>query len=191
MWSLDDYRRVFMAVGLIAVIIFSVPSAMMFVHLPGGERFSELYVLGPSHMADGYPSSVSAGVEYSVYLGVVNHMGNSAYYGVYVKFRNASESLPNTRAGLYNYSVFLSDGQTWERPLNFSFGDVHARGASVGFMDINGAPVNVNKTAVWDNVNSGFFYQVFVELWIFNATSNSFGFHNRFVSLLLNMTAPS
>jgi uncharacterized membrane protein len=197
-WSPADYKYVFVAVGLIGVLVFSVPSALVLVPLPGGERFSELYALGPSHMTDGYPFNVSAGGTYSVFLGVVNHMGEAEYYRVVVKFRNASEPLPNATAGvasslpeLYTYNVFLSDGQVWEGALNFSFSDVTFGQdvSSVGRMRVNDLWVNVDKTAVWDNANSGYFYQVFVELWRYNTTSSGFEFHDRFVSLWLNMTA--
>jgi hypothetical protein len=185
-----------MAVGLIGVLVFSVPSALLLVRLPSGERFSELYVLGPTHMMDGYPFNVSAGGVYSVFLGVGNQMGESEYYRVVVKFRNASEPLPNATEGvasslpeLYAYNVFLSDGQVWEGALSFSFSDV-AFGqnvSSVGRMRVNDAWVNVDKSAVWDDASKGFYYQLFFELWIYNATVSGFQFHNRWVGLWLNM----
>jgi len=192
--SLGDCRYAFIIVGLIGVLVFNVPSLMMFVHLPGGERFSELYVLGPGHMAEGYPFNVDAGVDYSVFLGVGNHLGESASYQVVVKMRNATEPLPNATSGvpsplpmLYAYEVFLAEGQTWEEALIFRFDDVNV--SSGGRIRVNEAWMNVNETAIWDDVNSGYYYQVFVELWLYNTTSNSFGFHNRFVGLWLNMTS--
>jgi hypothetical protein len=197
MWSIAEYRYVFVAVGLIGVILFSVPSALLVVRLPSGEQFSELYVLGPGHLAEGYPFNVSAGGNYSVYLGVEDHLGSAAYYEVVLKFGNSSGLLPNTASGvasplpaLYRCEVFLTDGQAWEGALSFSFSDVTfgMNVSSVGRIQINGAWVNVNESALWDDVNNGYFYQVFAELWLYNATSNSFGFHNRFVSLWLNMT---
>ena len=198
MLSLADFKHLFMAVGLIGVIVFSVPSALVFVHLPAGEKFSELYVLGPGHMAEGYPFNVNASGDYSVFLGVVNDLGRSAYYEAVVKLRNATEPLPNATSGvpsllpaLYSYEVFLSDGQAWEEPLVFRFDDVAfgVNVSSVGKIRVNEAWTNVNETAVWNNENSGYYYQVFVELWLYNATGNIFGFHNRFVGLWLNMTS--
>ena len=197
MLSLGDCRYAFIIVGLIGVLAFNVPSIMMFVHLPGGEKFSELYVLGPGHMAEGYPFNVDAGVDYSGFLGVGNHLGGSASYQVVVKMRNATEPLPNATSGvpsplpmLYAYEVFLAEGQTWEEALVFRFDDVPpgVNVSSVGRIRVNDAWTNVNETAVWNSENSGYYYQVFVELRLYNATSNSFGFHNRFVSLWLNMT---
>jgi hypothetical protein len=197
-WSLMDCRNVFMAVGLIGVVVFSVPSAMVFVRLPGGERFSELYVLGPGHMAEGYPFNVRENESYRVYIGVGDHMGSSTYYVVYVKFRNQTDDLPNATAGapstlpsLYEYPVFLQDGRSWEQPLTFSFSQVSAglNQSSVGGLTVNGATLSLNKQAVWDAENSGFFYELFMELWICNVTSDVLQFHNRFVGLWLNMTS--
>lgn len=188
-----------MAVGLIGVIGFSLPGALVLVHLPGGERFSELYVLGPGHMAEGYPFNVTAGVDYNVFLGVGDHLGESAYYQVVVKLRNATEPLPNATSGvpsplpaLYSYNVFLADGMTLEEPMAFRFEDVGFERAVhmsyVGRIGVDDAWVNAGKSTVWDNANKGYFYQLIVELWLYNATISSFGFHNRFVSLWLNMT---
>jgi hypothetical protein len=196
--SLGDCRYAFIVVGLVGVLVLNVPSLVLFVHLPGGERFSELYVLGPGHMAEEYPFNVGAGVDYSVLLGVGNHLGGSASYQVVVKMRNATEPLPNATSGvpsplpmLYTYDVFLAEGQTWEEALVFRFDDVAfgVNALSVDRIRVNNAWANVNETAVWDEVNSGYYYQVFVELWLYNATGNRFGFHNRFVSLWLNMTS--
>ena len=198
MWSLADCRHVFMTVGLIGVMAFTVPSILAFVRLPGGERFSELYVLGAGHMAEDYPFNVSVGGDNLVFLGVSDHLGTTAYYEVVLKLRNSTEALPNATSGfasplpaLYSYEVFLTDGQTWEGGLNFSFSDV-AFGenvSSVGRIRINDAWVNVDKSVVWDNVNNGYFYQLIAELWLYNAAISSFGFHDRYVGLWLNMTS--
>ena len=91
MVNLEDYRALFMmaTLGLALVAV----SPMLGVILPfgrGSERFSEFWLLGPDHMAEGYPFNVRAGEEYSVFVGVGNHMGSSEYYKVCVKFCNGS-----------------------------------------------------------------------------------------------------
>ena len=200
MLSLGDCRYAFIAVGLIGVLVFNVPSLMLFVHLPGGELFSELYVLGPGHMAEEYPFNVNASGNYLVYLGVGNHLGSAVYYEVVVKLRNSSEALPNATSGvesplpvLYIYSVFLTDGQTWEGTLNLSFSNVTSREnvSSVGMIAVNDAWTNMDKSAIWDDVNNEYFYQLIAELWLYDAASSSIGFNGRFVTLSLNMTAGS
>ena len=55
----------------------------------------------------------------------------------------------------------------------------------------NGVSVDVYKFAAWDNVNNGYFYELFMELWLMNTTSNAFSFNSRFVGFWLNMTAVS
>jgi hypothetical protein len=197
MWSLNDWKAVFVGVGLIGVLCFSLFSVVLFAHEPVGEVFSELYILGPGHMAEDYPFSVSQVGVYMVYLGVGNHMGGSAYYEVDVKFRNSTEPLPNATSGeasplpvVYRYRVFLGDGGVWEAPLNFSLLDVGFAGdvSSVGKLDVNGVVVGVDKASLWDSNSSGFYYQVFVELWRYNVTTSSLGFDRRFVGFWLNVT---
>jgi len=195
--NLEDYRTVFFMSGLIVCLVASAPVLSLYVPFGGGERFSELWVLGPGHMAEDYPFDVVADESYLVYVGVGNHMGSSAYYVVYVKFRNQTEVLPNATAGtpspvppLYEYRVFLEDGETWEAPLTFSFSgfSVSENQILVENFTVNDAAFNVDKVASWDEENNGFYYQVFIELWIYRAEIEEFQYHNRFVSIWLNMT---
>jgi hypothetical protein len=187
-------------VGLLGVLVFSVPGALVFVRLPGGERFSELYVLGPGHMAEGYPFDVGENASYLVYLGVRNDLGSAAYYVVYVKFRNQTEPLPNSTAGvpssltpLYEYRLFLQDGQSWEQPLTFSFSQLSAvqNRSVVGGLSMNGVTLSVNRPGVWDDESKGYYYELFMELWVYDVASDAFQFHNRYVGLWLNMTTAS
>jgi len=61
--------------------------------------------------------------------------------------------------------------------------------STVGGLTINGVPFIVDKSVSWDAVNSGYYYELFMELWIYDLASDGFSFHNRFVSRWLNMTA--
>jgi hypothetical protein len=185
---------VFSCVAL-SLIILS-PTLAEVIPFPAGEKFSELWILGPNQMLEGYPSNVSAGETYKVYLGVGNHMGDLSYYRVYVKFRNESEPLPNSPSGapsplepIFEYDVFLRDNETWERDLSFSFNDVSFEGSvcRVSKVLIGGYAVDVNKVAVWNETSNAFYYELFFELWIYNATVQGFQFHNRWVGLWLNM----
>jgi hypothetical protein len=136
-------------------------------------------------------------VNYLVYVGVGNHMGSSTYYVVYVKFRNQTEPLPNATAGtpsplspLFEYRVFLEEGESWEAPLMFSFSGVSffENRCLVESCIMNDVAFRVDKLALWDGENNGYYYQVFIELWIYEAESDALQFHNRFVSRWLNMT---
>ncbi len=134
---------------------------------------------------------------YSVYLGVVNHMGSSCYYTCFVKIANDTGFLPNATLGapsslsaLYEYKSFISDGGTWEAPLTFRVNELtFTDGMSqLSNITINGIEFPVNQTSAWNSGNAGYYYNLFVELWIFNSTLGTSQYHNRFVSLVLNMT---
>ena len=178
-------------------MLFASPTIGLLVKAPAGETFSELYILGPNHVIENIPFNIKADVKYSVYLGVGNHMGSSSYYTCFVKLRNEAEVLPNSTLGtpsplpaLYEYNAFIEDGQTWEAPLTFqvnklTFSDGRSQLLSI---IINGIEFTVNKTSAWNSDKTGYYYSLFVELWIFNSTSGISQFHNRSVHLSLNMT---
>jgi uncharacterized membrane protein len=195
--KLEEYRLVFIAVGLIGVLLLASPAVARALQLPSGEKFSELYVLGPGHMTEDYPFNVTEGRDCSVYVGVGNHMAASAYYVLYVKFRNQTELLPNSTSAtpsplqpLYEYRFFVADNETWEAPLVFSISEAafKANQSAVNKIAINNVEFTVNKQAEWDMNSTGFYYQLFMELWIFDPISSSVEFHNRFVGLYLNLT---
>jgi hypothetical protein len=124
-------------------------------------------------------------------------MGDLNYYRVYVKFRNQSEPLPNSTAGLpsplepvFEYKVFLRDNETWEREFSFSFEGVSFEGnvSRVSKVLVGGYAVDVNKVAVWNETSNAFYYELSFELWIYNATVSGFQFYNRWVGFWLNMS---
>jgi hypothetical protein len=195
--NLGDAKLVYVVSCVVLSLIILWPTLAVVVPLPAGERFSELWVLGPNRMAEGYPFNVSAGASYKVYLGVGNHLGGLSYYRVYVKFRNASEPLPNSTAGLssplepvFEYNVFLRDNATWEQEVSFSFEGVSFGGnvSRVSKVLVGGYAVDVNKVAVWNATSRAFYYELFFELWIYNSTVSGFQFHDRWVGLWLNMS---
>jgi len=163
----------------------------------GSERFSEFWLLGPWRMAEGYPFDVGVDETYSVFVGVGNHMGGSEYYMVCVKFRNSTQSLPDVNGSLpsilpplYEYRFFVGDGESWESRLTFGFEAVSLVGdvVFVGDIVVDGVVFGVDASAGWDSEFSGFYFQLFFELWRYDVTSQGFRFHNRFVGLWLNMT---
>lgn len=197
MLKIEDCKSAFVVAGLVGILLLASPTLGTFLRLPEGERFSELWILGSGHMAEDYPFNVKAGEKYSLYLGVGNHMGSSMYYVVYVKFRNQTEALPDAGGGepsslppLYEFRFFIEDGENWEAPLSFSFYNVSFFGdrCFVGSLMLNGVSLNVNKLAFWDANYTGYYYQLFFELWIYDVEAKAFQFHNRFVGVWLNMT---
>ena len=190
--------KLFYVVSCVALcLVILSPTLAAVVTFPEGEKFSELWILGPNHMFEGYSFNVAAGELHKVYLGVSNQMGDLNYYRVYVKFGNESELLPNSTAGLpsplepvFEYNVFLRNNETWEKELAFSFEGVSFEGnvSRVSKVLVGSYAVDVNKIAVWNETDNGFYYQLFFELWIYNATVPGFQFHNRWVGFWLNMS---
>jgi hypothetical protein len=186
---------VLLCCGLVFIILS--PTLFMVVRLPAGERFSELWVLGSGHMAEDYPFNVEAHQISKIYLGIANHMGSLQYYVVYVKLRNQTElgldtnsERPSDILPLYTYRVFLQDGDDWESPLIFSFSNVSfsENQSLIGSFVVNDVEFSVNKQAMWDSENDGYYYQLFAELWIYNSQLRTLQFHNRFVGIWLNIT---
>jgi uncharacterized membrane protein len=195
--KIEGYKLIFVAVGLIGVLLIATPALGDFIRLPGGEQFSELYLLGPDHMAENYPFNIAAGQNYSVYVGVGNQLGSSAYYGLYVKFSNETDQMPNatletpsTLQPLYEYRFSIQDSMNWESLLTFSVSNASISGnnSQINTLQINGVAFNVDKPAMWDSNSITFKYQLFFELWRYNIQSSSIQFDNRFVTLNLNLT---
>lgn len=196
----QDYRNLLLAACLIALLLAALPAASVLVTLPRvGEKFSELWLLGPNHMAEDYPSNITVGQPYSVYLGVSNQLGTTAYYAVYIKFANKTQPLPNDITSspsplpiLYEIRAFVQDGKTWEKLITFSVLEASQSETSstVNRLAINDRPVLTNSSAVWDPDPPliGYYYQLFFELWIYDAVSKNLEYHSRFVRLWLNMT---
>jgi len=197
--NFEEYRTVFVTGSLVLMLIAAAPALSLIIALPdGSERFSELWLLGPNHMAEDYPFNVGVNETYSVFVGVGNHMGDLMCYLVYVKFRNQTEPLPNATASepspvrpLYEFRAFVADGDTWEKPLAFSVLEASHNGDSmfVDRLSINDVVFVVNASTRWDSEYKGFYYQLFFELWLYNMASQSFQYHDRFVGIWLNMTS--
>ena len=194
----EGYRLVFVTVGLIGVLLIATPALSGAIpHLPGGAQFSELYLLGPNNTAENYPFNIAVGQNYSVYVGVGNQLGSSAYYVLYVKLGNETDPLPNNTLGtpsslqpLYEYKFSIQNGMNWESPLNFSVSNASISGndSQINTLQLNGVAFNVDKPAMWDSNSTTFKYQLLFELWLYNRQSDAILYNDRFVDLQLNLT---
>jgi uncharacterized membrane protein len=196
--KLDDYKLSFVAVGLIGVLLIASPAIAQVIRLPTGEQFSELYLLGPNHMAENYPFNIDIGQNYSTYVVVGDNTGSSAYYVLYVKLLNQTDLAPNASSHmasplqpLYEYRFSVQDGQRQENPLNFSVseGSIKDDQSLINKMIINGHLVTINKPSTWNSNSSTFLYQLFFEMWKYNNESNAIEYSNLSVHLLLNFTS--
>jgi len=196
--NLEECRTVFAASSLVLMLIAAAPTLSLVVPFPNGtERFSELWVLGPTHTAEDYPFNISVGEPYSVSVGVGNHLGVSSYYLVYVKFRNQTQPFPNTTISLpsplpplYEFRAFVVDNATWETPLTFKVLKASRieNSTFINYLAVNDVAFPVNASTTRDSKGKGFLYELFLELWLYNMTAQNFQFHNRFVGIWLNMT---
>jgi hypothetical protein len=198
--KLGDYKLIFVVVGLIGVLLIASPAIAGAIRLPGGEQFSELYLLGPNQMTENYPSNIGVGQNYSVYVNVGNQLGSSAYYVLYVKLANATGELPDTILGtssllqpLYEYRFSIKDSTTWQSLLSFTVTNatITPTTSQINTLQINDQTVNVDKSATWNTNTTKFAYQLFFELWLYNEHTGSVEFNDRFLSLQLNLTRTS
>jgi hypothetical protein len=196
--KLADYKIAFVAIGLIGVLLVASPALANVLRISGGEQFSELYFLGPSKVAANIPFNIAVGQNYSVYLGVGNHLGSSAYYVCYVKLRNQTEPSPNqttqtpsSLAPLFEYRAFVQNDVNWSVPLTFFFSKilVSDNQSILESITINNVKFDVHKLAQFDQENNGYYYQLFVELWAFNSELGTIQYQDRYVYFWLNATS--
>jgi hypothetical protein len=181
------------------MLIVAAPMLSRVGHLqPSFKQFSVFGLSGPNLSMQDNPSDIRVGEVHHAFLRVDNHMGCSKYYLIYVKLRNQTQplldisgSMPSPLPPLFEFRFFVADGGTWESSLTFAFENVSFQGDSmyVGSVSINDVTFPVGSTSMWDSKNSGFYYQLFFELWHCDLASQSLQFHNRFVWIWLNATA--
>jgi hypothetical protein len=196
--KLSDYKLIFATVALIGVLLIASPVLAEHLHFPNGEQYSELYLLGPDQTPQSIPLNIATGQNYTVNVGIGDHLGTSAYYVLYVKLRNETNQLPNQTTGtpsslpqLYEYSSLVQNGENWTAPLTFSVSHISISDNRLvlGSITINNVECNVCKIAEFDQQNDGYYYQLFIELWAYNPISQTFEYQNRFVYFWLNATA--
>ena len=126
--DLLQYKALFLVITGVLALLIASPMLQKVLVYPQTEFFTELWLLGPQHTGENYPHNITSKEDYSVFLGVANHLGSCAYYVVEVKFRNATQSGPDSfnhtcssLEPLYSLNFFVPDKETWEMPLSFSF----------------------------------------------------------------------
>lgn len=202
--SFREYNVIFwIAVGILALIVASPALSRLLVY-PRTQFFTELWILGPNHMAGEYPYNVSRNQNCSIYLGLANHLGYCAYYLVEVKFRNESQPepssfgpignrTPSSLPSLFSFSAFVADEQVWEKPLAFSLDYGYNQGFSrieYHSMKFNDVVLDLSRySSAWNSTRSEFRGDLLFEAWVYNASLGDFQYHERFVSLRLNVTA--
>ncbi|MGD0158820.1 MAG: DUF1616 domain-containing protein [Candidatus Bathyarchaeia archaeon] len=201
--SIGKYGVTFLIVVVILALLVASPALSKALVYPRTDFFSEMWLLGSNHTAEDYPFNLSSGQSYDIYLGLGDQLGYCAYYQVEVKFRNESQSMPSSLGpvedrvpsdlpSLYNVSAFVADQGSWELPVSFGFNYVYdANASAVRFesLTFNGNLLSLaGESTVWNSTMSRFYGDLVFELWLYNSSSSSFVYHDRFVDLKLNMT---
>jgi uncharacterized membrane protein len=197
--KLQEYKVLFIVVISVSALLVASPALQRLLVYPQTEFFTEIGLLGPEHNAENYPFNITLNENYEVFLGISNHLEHCAYYVVQVKFRNQTQSAPDTFARtpsslspLYSVNVIVADKEAWELPVTFSFDySYDENNSQVNFnrMMFNGATLNLNGySATWDAEKSRFFGNLIFELWIYNDAVGGFTYHERYNDLKFNMT---
>jgi uncharacterized membrane protein len=197
--NIKEYKVLLFVVTAIIALLVASPALQRLLVYPQTEFFTEMWTLGPAHKAENYPSNITLNQDYNVFFDISNHLGHCAYYVVQVKFRNQTQSAPDSFArtpsslsSLYSINVVVADKETWEMPVTFSFDYSYDRSNSqVNFnrMMFNGAALNLNGySTAWDAEKNRFFGNLIFELWIYNDSVGGLTYHERFNDLKLNMT---
>jgi len=201
--SFHEYRVLFLSVTGILALLVASPALNRLLVFPRTEFFTELWILDSNRRADDYPFNITRNQDYSVFLGIGNHLGYCAYYLVEVKFRNQTQPAPtsfgllanrtpSSLPALFNITAFVADEAVWETPFTFSFDYGYNETLSqveLYSLTLNDVELNLKgHTTSWNAESNEFFSNLFFEVWMYNGTTSSFKYHERFVSLRLNMT---
>jgi hypothetical protein len=197
--GLHDFKMIFLGLFLILALVAASPTLSMIIYWPAGERFTELWILGSTRMAENFPFIVQENQSYNIFLGISSHMEDLEYYVAYVKFGNEAEPLPNSTLKspspskpLHEYRVFLSDGEIWEENIVFSFSgiSIEMNTCRISYLNVGSYSLFVNKTTLLNTEREGYFFHFVFELWRYDTATSEFQYHNRFVSLGLKIESP-
>ncbi|MEM1506759.1 MAG: DUF1616 domain-containing protein [Candidatus Bathyarchaeia archaeon] len=203
--SIRDYRLLYWTIIGVTALFVASPFLSNILVYPRTEFFTEFWILDADHKTENYPYNVSRGENYAIHLGIANHLGHCAYYMIQVKFRNQmqpapisfgpiEDRLPSSMPSLFNFTVFVADGQIYEVSITFSFNytwDKQLSEVKFSGLTLNNIWLNMSGyLASWDSERKAFCGFLFFEIWLYNVSVNDFQYHGRFVGLWLNMTAP-
>jgi hypothetical protein len=203
LWGLNlmnplKYKALFIAITAILALLVASPALHRALVYPQTEFFTEMSLIGSTHSASNYPYNITTNKPYTVYLGLTNRLGSSAYYEVQIKFRNQSQSAPDTfnhtsssLPSLYNLYFVVADKESLGVPFSFSFNYVRLGLDEITFnnMTINNEVLNLSGlTSSWNSTQQMTYGNLIFELWLYNSTSNVFQYNERFVDLKFNMT---
>ncbi len=201
MLNLEKHKILYITITAILALLIASPALQHFLVYPQTEFFTEMWLLGPDQKAENYPYNIIQNQDYQIYLGLSNQLGSAAYYRVDVKLRNQNmlgpdsfQRTPSNLPTLYSYNIVVADKQTVQVPIDFSFTYSQSNDSQVNFnqLTLNNNPININGySTTWNSTNNDYYEKLVFELYLYNSTTSSFLYHERFVDLRLNMTVPT
>jgi hypothetical protein len=195
--GLQKYRGVFLIITTVAALFIASPLLQKFVYFPQTDFFTEFSLFGSYNNAT-YPTNVTSGGTFRLYLSVDNHLGSLAYYVVKAKFGNQTKFTPNTfnhtssvLPSFGSISFFVADNESLQMPIDISLqynvDPNDSRLIDMQSITLNGATISDTTTIAWNSDKNGFYSNLFFELWLNNDTTNALVYHERYVSLWLKM----
>lgn len=116
-------RALFIAgILTIAVVVLSI-TFVITLPMPG-EKFTEFYILGENRTADSYPTDITPGISYPMYVGIGNHEYRTVNYSVEIYLvpnmenKTAVASSVQSALLLKSYSITLSHNRTSVIPFD-------------------------------------------------------------------------
>lgn len=196
--NLEEYRVVFIVVALTFSLIAASPLLAVNLNFQSNsEKFSEFWLLGPNHVAGDYPFAVTNNDTYTIFVDLANHRGSSEYYSIRMKLRNTADSVfdpdtsqPSSLPALYDFRTVINDNATSEFQVKFGLEgfSLNNNVLTVDSLVINDFVLSVDKTASWNSEYSGYYLQLFFELWRYDVQTEDFVYENQVLGIWLNMT---
>ncbi len=197
--GLQQYKAFIIVLCIAVSLLIASPTLQQLLVYPQTNPLTEFWLFGPNHDA-AYPSNVTADENIHLYLNVANHLGSTANYRIDVKFANQTQYTPNsfnhtssTLPSLGSLTVLVAQNATEQLPVDVNFQynvnpDVITQ-LNMEKITINGKATDISSTSInWDTAKAGFYGDLIFELWLYNDSTNSFQYHERYLDLWLNMT---
>ncbi len=189
---------IIVVIASIALFLASPALTKLLATTAQTEQFTEFSLLGPNHDTKTYPFSIKSGSGFKLYLNIENHLGTVGNYLIQVKFRDQAQSAPNSfnktsssLPSLWDIKAVVNNQENLEIPITVAliYSGTAESSVTLTSIVINGYSVDGRSTAVyWDSGGKGFFGNLFFELWLFNNTTNSYEYNQRYVGLWLDLT---
>ena len=188
----QQYSALLLVVIAVSALLVASPAIQQFIVAPPTTPLTELSLFGSYNNAT-YPFNVTAGQTYPLYIDVKNHLGSCTYYLIEVKFRNQTQSGPDTLSltssallSLANFYFSVANNQVFELPIKVAFqynvDTTNPDQLDMQTLMLNGYSLHLSSTTIaWDPTIPGFYGNIFFELWIFNNTANAFQYNQRYV----------